>query len=92
LVDLLNIFGKHQGFEKLHARIMSGENLTIPLIFALVRPFGMCYELLTVRTARTYFLPIVEAVPHYLENLTDEELKKESKEMGLFGHWSELEN
>ena len=27
-----------------------------------------------------YFLPVIEAVPRFLENLTDEELKKESKE------------
>jgi ubiquitin carboxyl-terminal hydrolase 9/24 len=88
LVDLLNTFGKYQGFEKLHQRIMSGENLTIPLIFSLVRPFGMCYELLTVGTARTYFLPIVEAVPNFLENLTDEELKKESKERNFWSFTS----
>ena len=79
-MDLLNTFGKHQGFEKLLQRIISGENLTIPLIFSLVRPFGLCYELLTVSTACTTFIPIVEAVPNFLENLTDEELKKELKE------------
>ena len=28
---------------------------------------------------RTYFLPLIEAVPNFLENLTDEELKKEAK-------------
>ena len=63
----------------LHNRIISGENLTVPLIFALVRPFGLCYELLTLKTVKQYFLPVIEAVPNFLENLTDEELKKESK-------------
>ena len=33
-------------------RIVSGRNLTVPLIFALVRPFGMCYDLLTLKTAK----------------------------------------
>ena len=78
LVDMINAFGHHNGFKKVHDRIMSGENLTVPLIFALVRPFGMCFELLTLKTVEQYFLPIIEAVPNFLENLTDEELKKES--------------
>ena len=80
LVDLLNTFGRHGGFRKLHDRILTGQNLTIPLIFSLVRPFGQCYEFLTVHTVQTYFIPIIDAVPKFLENLTDEELKKESKE------------
>jgi len=79
LVDMINAFGHHNGFKKVHDRIMSGENLTVPLIFALVRPFGMCFELLTLKTVKQYFLPIIEAVPNFLENLTDEELKKEAK-------------
>jgi ubiquitin carboxyl-terminal hydrolase 9/24 len=79
LVDLINRFGQHGGFQKLHDRITSGTNLSIPLIYFLVRPFGMCYELLTPRTIKTIFLPIIEAVPKFLENLTDDELKKEAK-------------
>ena len=79
LVDLLNVFGANQGFQLLHDRILSGTNLTVPLIFSLIRPFGLCYELLTLNTVKQYFLPIIEAVPKFLENLTDEELKKESK-------------
>ena len=79
LVDMINAFGHHNGFKKVHDRIMSGENLTVPLIFALVRPFGMCFELLTLKTVKQFFLPIIEAVPNFLENLTDEELKKEAK-------------
>ena len=79
LVDLLNIFGTQQGFQLVRDRIMSGKNLTVPLIYALLRPFGLCYELLTLETIKQYFLPIIEAIPKFLENLTDEELKKESK-------------
>ena len=79
LVDMINAFGHHGGFQAVLDRIVSGRNLTVPLIFALVRPFGMCYDLLTLKTAKTYFLPLIEAVPNFLENLTDEELKKEAK-------------
>ena len=39
----------------------------------------MCFELLTLKTVKQFFLPIIEAVPNFLENLTDEELKKEAK-------------
>ena len=79
LVDMINTFGAHQGFQKVHDRILRGENLTVPLIFALVRPFGMCYELLSSKTAKQFFIPVIEAIPNFLENLTDDELKKESK-------------
>ena len=53
--------------------------MSVALIFALVRPFGQCYELLTPTTVSTYLLPVVEAVPKFLESLSDEELKKEAK-------------
>uniref|UniRef100_A0A8C8TSP5 ubiquitinyl hydrolase 1 n=1 Tax=Peromyscus maniculatus bairdii TaxID=230844 RepID=A0A8C8TSP5_PERMB len=43
------------------------------------KPFGQCYEFLTLHTVKKYFLPIIEMVPQFLENLTDEELKKEAK-------------
>ncbi|MEQ2196315.1 hypothetical protein XENOCAPTIV_010855 [Xenoophorus captivus] len=42
-------------------------------------PFGQCYEFLTLHTVKKYFLPVIEMVPQFLENLTDEELKKEAK-------------
>ena len=49
------------------------------LIYSLVRPFGQCYELLTTQTVTNFLLPIVEAVPKFLESLSDDELKKEAK-------------
>ena len=85
LVDLINRFGYHGGFKKLLERFTkNAENtknngLNVALIYALVRPFGQCYELLTSNTVTTYLLPIVEAVPKFLESLSDEELKKEAK-------------
>lgn len=79
LVDLINLFGKLGGFQILLERFQSGKNLSVPVICALLRPFGFCYEMLTVSTIEKYFMPIVEVVPAFLENLTDEELKKEAK-------------
>lgn len=85
LVDLINRFGFHGGFKKLLDRFtknsegQKNNGLNVALIYAYVRPFGQCYELLTPNTVSTYLLPIVEAVPKFLESLSDEELKKEAK-------------
>ena len=51
-------------------------------MYALIRPFGLCYEMLTVPAIVKYFLPIIEVIPAFLDNLSDEELKKESKNEG----------
>lgn len=40
-------------------RFQTGQGLTVPVINALLRPFGLCYELLTVHTIVTYFMPIM---------------------------------
>ncbi|XP_076857712.1 ubiquitin carboxyl-terminal hydrolase 9X isoform X9 [Brachyhypopomus gauderio] len=79
LVDLINKFGTLNGFQILHDRFMSGEALNVQIIAALIKPFGQCYEFLTLHTVKKYFLPVIEMVPQFLENLTDEELKKEAK-------------
>lgn len=47
------------------------------------RPFGQCYEFLTLHTVKKFFLPVIEMVPQFLENLTDEELKNEAKNDAL---------
>ncbi|XP_037075311.1 probable ubiquitin carboxyl-terminal hydrolase FAF-X, partial [Pollicipes pollicipes] len=79
LVDLINLFGTLGGFRLLLERFQSGKDLTVVTIYALIRPVGMCYELLTVHTIEKYILPIVEIVPTFLEKLSDDELKKEAK-------------
>ncbi|KAK7882341.1 hypothetical protein WMY93_028515 [Mugilogobius chulae] len=79
LVDLINKFGALNGFQILHDRFMSGQALNVQIIAALIKPFGQCYEFLTLHTVKKYFLPVIEMVPQFLENLTDEELKKEAK-------------
>ena len=43
------------------------------------RPLGQCYELLSQKTVTQYLLPIIEAVPKFLDSLNDDDLKKEAK-------------
>lgn len=82
LVDLLDEFGQLDGFEKIRLKFQAALNsnsLNVTLISSLIRPFGMCCEYLTEHTVRTYFQEIIEEVSKFLENLIDNELKKESK-------------
>ncbi|XP_052519968.1 probable ubiquitin carboxyl-terminal hydrolase FAF-X [Budorcas taxicolor] len=79
LVDLINKFGMLNGFQILHDRFINGSALNVQIIAALIKPFGQCYEFLNQHTVKKYFIPIIEIVPQFLENLTDEELKKEAK-------------
>ncbi|KAF4027332.1 hypothetical protein G4228_019128 [Cervus hanglu yarkandensis] len=79
LVDLINKFGTLNGFQILHDRFINGSALNVQIIAALIKPFGQCYEFLSQHTVKKYFIPIIEIVPQFLENLTDEELKKEAK-------------
>ena len=48
------------------------------MFFSYFRPFGQCYEFLSQHTVKKYFIPIIEIVPQFLENLTDEELKNDA--------------
>jgi ubiquitin carboxyl-terminal hydrolase 9/24 len=52
-------FGNLGGFQILLERFQSGKNLTVTVIYALIRPFGLCYEFLTVHTIVKYLMPIV---------------------------------
>lgn len=79
LVDLINKFGMLGGFHILLQRFQCHPLLSIPVIAAMIRPFGQCHELLTIHMIEKYFMPVVELVPTYLDSLTDEELKKEAK-------------
>ncbi|XP_041351568.1 probable ubiquitin carboxyl-terminal hydrolase FAF-X isoform X2 [Gigantopelta aegis] len=79
LVDLVNKFGSLDGFQILHDRFLKGPALSVPVICALIKPFGQCAEVLTAHTVQKFFMPVVEIIPKFLDNLTDDELKKESK-------------
>lgn len=59
LVDLINRFGELGGFKLLLERFQSGKNLTVSVVFALLRPFGLAYEYLTPHTINKYILPIL---------------------------------
>lgn len=53
--------------------------LTLSLIYALIKPFGQCADLLTMASVQKYFMPIWEFVLELLEHLSDNELKREAK-------------
>jgi ubiquitin carboxyl-terminal hydrolase 9/24 len=53
--------------------------LTLPAIHMLLRPFGQCHELLTPKTIEKYFQPLWEPLLEILDNLSDEELKRDAK-------------
>ncbi|XP_025829816.1 probable ubiquitin carboxyl-terminal hydrolase FAF-X [Agrilus planipennis] len=78
LVDLINKFGELGGFQLLLERFQSG-NLSVSVVFALIRPFGLSYEFLTPHTINKYILPVLDMIPNILEKLTDDELKREAK-------------
>lgn len=65
------------------APITNDDNrVTLHLIYALIRPFGQCYELLTIPTIEKYFMPMWEVTLELLDNLSDDELKREAKPEG----------
>ncbi|KAF9415212.1 hypothetical protein HW555_007088 [Spodoptera exigua] len=53
----------------------SGET-RVATVWQLLRPLGLCHDLLTSHTVTTYLLPVLECIPTLLESLTDEELKE----------------
>ncbi|XP_022918953.1 ubiquitin carboxyl-terminal hydrolase 9X [Onthophagus taurus] len=79
LVDLINKFGELGGFKLLLERFQSGKSLSVAVVNALLRPFGLSYEYLTPHTINKYILPILEIIPEILDKLTDDELKREAK-------------
>ena len=65
LVDFLNRFGDLGGFEKIFTRILSSETkLTVPVVVALLKPWGLCYEYLSQSTIKKYFTPIIVRSVH----------------------------
>jgi ubiquitin carboxyl-terminal hydrolase 9/24 len=48
------------GFDKILTRFTSSENkLTISVVVALLKPWGLCYDYLTQSTIKKYFAPII---------------------------------
>ncbi|XP_057300867.1 probable ubiquitin carboxyl-terminal hydrolase FAF-X [Hydractinia symbiolongicarpus] len=79
VVDLVNRFGNLGGFDKLKKRFCEMGHLNVPIICALIKPFGLCAEVLAEKVVEEYLLPIVHIIKKFLDSLTDEVLKKESK-------------
>uniref|UniRef100_A0A915K9F7 Uncharacterized protein n=1 Tax=Romanomermis culicivorax TaxID=13658 RepID=A0A915K9F7_ROMCU len=81
LVFLLNHFGKCGGFKKLSQRIEECDNSQIncSLIYSVLKPFAQCYLFLTEETVKLYFAKILERFGKYMQNVSDEEIKKETK-------------
>lgn len=52
-------FGTLGGFQILVERFAPGKDVPVPIMHALIRPFGSCYDLLTVHTIEKYLMPIV---------------------------------
>lgn len=59
LVDLINRFGELGGFQNLLERFQTGKNLSVSIVYALLTPFGLCYEFLTPHTIHKYALPVL---------------------------------
>ena len=59
LVDLVNQFGQANGFQILMERFSENSALSVPVVAAMIKPFGLCYEVLTPHTVQKYFMPIV---------------------------------
>ncbi|XP_065644318.1 ubiquitin carboxyl-terminal hydrolase 9X isoform X4 [Hydra vulgaris] len=79
LVDLVNQFGDLGGFHKLKHRICDIGGLNAQIVCALIKPFGLCAEVLTEHTVEQFLLPVVKSIKCFLDSITDEILKKESK-------------
>ncbi|XP_066928951.1 ubiquitin carboxyl-terminal hydrolase 9X-like [Clytia hemisphaerica] len=79
VVDLVNQFGYIGGFEKMKKRCCDMGNLNVPIICALIKPFGLCSEVITEKAIEEYLVPCVHEIKKFLDSLTDEVLKKESK-------------
>lgn len=77
LVDLINIFGRLGGFNKLLIRFESESPLSVTQLGAYVKPFGQCADFLVPRVIQQYFFKIVVRSMAVLQELSDEELKKE---------------
>lgn len=44
---------------------MDQARLTLPVVYALLKPFGQCHELLTVNTITKYLMPILVSFFQY---------------------------
>ncbi|XP_078000412.1 uncharacterized protein LOC144453021 [Glandiceps talaboti] len=84
LVHMINLFGKLEGFKIILERFEKAIPC-VPVIAAMLRPFGQCYEYLTEEAVNEYFIPVLTKSYELLENLSDEELSEycESEDLAI---------
>lgn len=80
-------FRMRNGFNILLARFRSGRNSKIPVMHALLRPFGLCYELLTVHTIVKYLMLIVVSIRQFLSKTNAKGNKNENIKKGIEKSW-----
>ena len=64
-MDLINVFGRLDGFSKLRKRICEptkGQEMNLILLCLLVKPWGNCAEYITQTALKRDLLPVVEKV------------------------------
>lgn len=75
LVDLVNVFGELHGFDRLLEIFTKQDLPSLHVIPYLIKPFGLCSNVLTNQTVTKYLMPIVQVVMRCLNGLSDDELK-----------------
>lgn len=75
LIDLLNVFGELHGFERLLEIFTTQDLPSIHVIASMIKPFGLCSNVLTNQTITKYFMPIIQVVMGFLDGMSDGELK-----------------
>ena len=69
-MDLINVFGRLGGFDKLRQRVCSpaeGQEMNLILLCWLVKPWGNCAEYITQTCLNRDLLPVVEKVSWLLQ-------------------------
>ena len=75
LVDLVNVFGELNGFERLLEIFTKQDLPSIQVIASLIKPFGLCSNVFTNQTITKYLMPLIQVVMGILDELSDDKLK-----------------
>ena len=75
LVDLVNVFGELNGFERLLEIFTKQDLPSIHVIASLIKPFGLCSNVLTNQTVTKYLMPIIQVAIRFVDGLSDDKLK-----------------
>lgn len=78
MIALINYFGQNDGFDFLSI-YFSDNQLSSTLIFIYLTPFENCLEFLSKQILESYFIPIIQLVANFFNNLSVENFKNELK-------------